>query len=966
MFKTKPIPASHRTLIKISTLISLLLLSVSCGLDVNAPLQKGLPETASNIALDKTPPIDPKVVIGELDNGIRYYIRENREPANRTELRLVINAGSVLENEKQLGLAHVLEHMAFQGTENFEKKEILDYMESIGMPIGSGINASTGFDQTMYMLKVPMDDISYLPTAFRILKDWTAGLTLDPEEIELERKVVIEEWRMGLGAQERIRDKTMPVILKDSLYAQRLPIGTLENLQNFTHDDLKRYYRDWYRPDLMAVIAVGDFDAEEIERLIRDNFKSIPASKDPKQRENIKVPSHDETLFAIATDQELTTTRVTVYHKFPEDHDWTVGGIRQKIVESLYSSMLNSRLQEISRKPDPPFLNAFSGRLSLVRPLAAYMLMAMVQETGVERGLKTLLIESERVTRFGFTGAELERQKTSLLRSIEQMYANRDSRDSGSHADEMSRAYLTGEAIPGIEFEAALYKRFIPGITLEEVNQAGKNWINESSRVVVVTAPEKKDLTPPSVSDLKNLMASVVKINIEPYEETVVDDPLLAAAPKGSKIIAKRELEGGLIEWKLANGITVILKPTDFKEDEIVFSGFSPGGTSLASDEDYIPAETAITVITNGGLGSFNATDLRKKLAGKMANVSPEFSDYEEGVTGDGSPVDLETLFQLIYLRMTAPRADEVFFNIFKTQMQQMLPNRTANPLTVFNDRFNFLLYSDHPRRQPPIAEMLEKADLNKSMEFYEDRFACAGDFIFCFVGNIDLEVIQPLVETYLGALPNMGRRETWKDVGIRSTPGGIIKETVRRGKDPKSATRIVFTGSFNGVHDPFERTLFRTTGRLLEKRLFDVIRELLGGTYSVQVRNNYDWRPVKSYLIGIDFASDPERVEELTEAILSEIKSFKESGPSEEELDEVKQAFLRFHETGMEQNDYWLANLKASYSDGVDPGAGRILNYPDTVNSLTVESARKAFQQYYDMENYIQITLLPEDQPEN
>ncbi|MFC1839367.1 M16 family metallopeptidase [Thermodesulfobacteriota bacterium] len=962
MLISRFIPVSSKIRINISAFISLLLLVIATGLQAQTPPQNELPQEAFTIALEKQPPLDPKVVIGELDNGIRYYIRRNTEPANRAELRLVINSGSVLEDEKQLGLAHVLEHMAFQGTENFEKKEILDYMESIGMQIGSGINAGTGFDETIYMLKVPMDDISYVSTAFRILKDWTTALTLDPEEIELERKVVIEEWRQGLGARERIRDKTIPVILKDSLYAQRLPIGTLENLQNFSHDDLNRFYKDWYRPDLMAVIAVGDFDTAEIEKLIKEQFKTIHASEEPRKREGIKVPDHDETLFVVATDPELPMTQVSVYHKFPEDHDWTVGGIRQKIVEGLYSAMLNARFQEISRKPDPPFLAASSGRSSLVRPLAAYMLMAMMQETGIERGLETLFVESERVARFGFTAAELERQKTSLLRGIDQIYANRDSRNSGLLADEMGRAFLTGEAIPGIEFETALYRRFISGITLEEVNQVGKNWIKDANRVVVVTAPEKAGFNPPSVPALKNVLASAANMDIAPYKEIVVDDPLLADIPAGSRITEKHALEGGLIEWKLANGVTVILKPTDFKEDEIVFTGFSPGGTSLASDEDFIPADTATTIITNGGLGKFNAIDLQKKLTGKVANVSIIFSDYEEGVTGSGSPVDLETLFQLIYLRMTAPRADEVFFNIFKTQMKQMLANRTANPLTVFSDKFNELLYSNHLRRQPPIPETMDKTDLNKSLAFYKERFADTGDFIFCFAGSIDLDVMKPLVETYLGALPNTGRKETWTDVGIRSTPRGIIKETVRRGKDPKSTTRIAFTGTFNDVHDPFERTLFRMTTQLLQTRLFDVIRELLGGTYGVQVGSSFGWEPVNYYLIGINFSSDPERVDELTHAIFSEIKLFQESGPKEQELNDIKQAFLRSHETGLEQNAYWLANLKVAYSEGVNPGAKLILSYPDTVNAATVQSARKAFQQYYDMENYLLVTLLPEE----
>ena len=954
-----------KTRIIISGLIGLFLLIFSAGLQAQSPPKNELPQEAFTITLDAQIPVDPKVIIGELDNGIRYYIRRNAEPANRAELRLVINAGSVLEDEKQLGLAHFIEHMAFQGTENFEKQEIKDYMESIGMRAGSGINAGTGFDETMYMLQVPMDNKSYIVTAFQILRDWATGIKFDPEEIESERNVVIEEWRQGQGAQARIRDKTIPTILKDSLYARRLPIGTLENLKDFNRDDLIRFYKDWYLPELMSVIAIGDFDSADIEKLIHEKFKSIPASENPKKRKSDKVPDHDDTLFAVVTDPEVPMTQVAIYHKFPNDYDWTVGDYRQRMVEGLYNAMLNNRFQEIARKPDPPFLTAFSVRSSLVRPLGAYMLIGVVQETGIERGLETLVVESERIARFGFTATELERQKTTLLRGLEQIYANRESRTSGSHADEMMRSYLTGESIPGVEFEMALNMRFVPEITLEEVNRVGKDWISDSNRVIVVTAPEKPGLAIPSESELKTVLSSSAKIEIKPYTDTSTDEPLLANVPAGSKVTEKRELEGGLTEWKLANGITVILKPTDFKEDEIVFTGFSPGGTSLASDEDFVAADTATTIIANGGLGKFNMIDLRKKLVGKAANVAPAISDYEEGLTGDCSPADLETLFQLIYLRMTAPRADEIFYNIFKTQLKQMLPNRTANPLTVFNDKFNFLLYSNHLRRQPPTVEMLDKTDLSKSLAFYKDRFADTGDFIFLFVGSIDLKVMQPLVETYLGALPNTGRKETWKDVGIRNAKG-LIKETVRRGKDPKSNTRIAFTGVFDGIHDPFERTRFRITAQLLQNRLFDVIRELLGGVYDIQVNSNFSWQPVNNYLIGIDFISDPERVDELTQAIFSEIKSFKESGPTEKELDEIRQILLREHETRLEQNAYWLSLLKLSYREGVYPGAAQILSYPDTVNAVTVESAREAFRQYYDMDNYIHVTLLPEELPKD
>ena len=916
---------------------------------------------ASKIRPDQPLPLDPAVTVGKLENGIRYYIRKNADPANRADLRLVINAGSVLEDKNQRGLAHFIEHMAFQGTEHFKKQAIIDYMESIGMEIGSGINASTGIDETVYMLQLPTDEDSHMVTALRILRDWATGITFDPEEIESERKVVIEEWRRGQGAQSRIRDKVLPVILKDSLYARRLPIGTLESLQNFSRDDLLRFYRDWYRPDLMAVIAVGDFDTKLIEKLIHEQFDSVPPTENPRKREQADVPEQNETRFVIATDPEVQTTEVAVYHKFPNRYDWTAGGHRQKIVELLYNAMLNVRFNETARKPDPPFMGASSAEAAYVRPLRTHVLQASVRDTGIGQGLKALLVESDRVARFGFTKTELDRLKTSLMRSLDLMYTNRDSRTSASHAAEMIRSFLTGEPIPGIEFEVALNKRFIPGITLEEVNRVGKNWIEDPDRVVVIAAPQKSDLTVPSVSDLKAVMASAARADIKPYEDTSVKDPLLARIPAGSGVTGTREMEGGLTEWKLANGITVILKPTDFKKDEILFYGFSKGGASLAEDADYIPAKTATTIIANGGAGNFNLIDLQKKLAGKVASVTPLITEYEEAVTGNGSPEDLETLFQLIYLRMTAPRADETFYRILKTQLKQMLENRDANPATVLGDAFNRVLYSGHFRTRPPSVEMLDKMDLAKSLAFYRDRFADAGDFVFIFVGSIDPGVMKPLVETYLGALPDTGRKETWKDRGIRATPRGIIKETVRKGQDPKSTTRIALTGDFSGIYNINERTQYSAAAKILQNRLRDKMRELLGGTYDVGVVDNLTWCPVDSYLLLVNFTSDPARVDELTGALFSEIKSLKETGPTEKEVADIKQALVRSHETELEQNAYWLKRLRISFEAGVHPDASQVLLYPDSVKTVNVESVHDIYKKYYDLENYIKMTLLPE-----
>ena len=916
------------------------------------------PEDALTAPLDQPAPISPAVRTGEFANGLRYYIRENQEPENRAELRLVVNAGSILEDDDQLGLAHFLEHMAFNGTENFMKQELIGFMESIGMRLGPGVNASTSFDETNYQLELPTDNATYMETAFQILEDWAHGLTLAPEEIDMERGVVIEEWRLGQGAGSRLRDLQFPVIFNGSRYAQRLPIGTLESLETFEHEALIRFYRDWYRPDLMAVIAVGDFDASEIEALTREHFEDLENPLNARERAEFSVPDHAETLFSIATDPELAQTNVQVYHKLAPETDWTIGGYRQRIVERLYNSILNNRFAEIARQANPPFLRASSNQGQLIRPLGAYFLSASVLENGIERGLDSLFTEAERVARFGFTESELERQKTNLMRGMERSYANRVNRDSGAFAREYARAFLNGESIPGIEYEYALYQRFVPEISIDEVNRVGQDWIRDANRVVVVSGPEKQGLEMPGEGALAAVLAAVSDREITAYVDTVNDAPLLAAIPMGSEIVGTRMIEDDITEWDLANGVRVALRPTDFDEDQILFRGFSPGGTSLASDADFVPASTAANLISNSGLGEFNAIDLQKVLTGKLANVRPFISSYDEGVTGNASIADLETMFQLIYLRFTAPRADDTLYELWRAQTRQALVNRDSNPATAFNDAYTRIITQDHPRQRPPTVAILDETDLYESLSFYEDRFADASDYTFVFVGNIDFDVMRPLVERYLGALPSTGRNETWRDVGVRA-PTGVIEETVYAGIEPRSQTRIAFTGPFE-YEDQDERTGIRAMAMVLETRLRDRMREELGGTYSINVGANLDWQPVESYTLTITFGSDPERTDELVQAVFDEIEDLKNTPPDAALVSDIRQALLRSFETGFQENRTLLGQLASDYQRGAVPGAS-IRSYPASAEALTPVSIQDDAQQYLNLENQIRVTLMPE-----
>jgi len=926
-------------------------------------------EHARTGALRDPMPVGPGVTVGQLENGLQYYFRENSEPANRAEFSLVVKVGSVVEDEDQLGLAHFLEHMAFNGTENFEKQELIDFMESIGMRMGADLNAGTSFDETRYMLQIPTDSPEVMANTFQILEDWAHGLTLDPEEIDKERGVIIEEWRLRRGAAARIQDEQFPVLLRDSRYAERSPIGTVESLETFEHEALRRFYRDWYRPDLMAVIAVGDFDRAEVEALLIEHFEGISAPENPRERIEYSVPDHDETLFTIATDEELTSTSVAVYHMLALDEQETIGGYRQQLVEGLYNGMLNLRLGEIARNPNPPFLGAGSSKGSLVRSKGAYLLSANVPEDGIERGLEVVFTEAERVARFGFTASELERQKIDVLRGIERAYTDRANRGSASYAAEYSRAFLDDEPIPGIEYEFELYKRFIPEITLTEVNQIGSEWIRPQNRVVVVTGPEKEDLDMPSEEALLAVLTGVADMEITAYEETVIDQPLLAEIPEGSTVVGTREFAEDIVEWELGNGVRVALKPTDFREDQVLFQGFSPGGTSLASDEEWIPASSATVLLQGGGLGPFNTTDLRRVLTGKVASARPFISSFEEGVTGSGSPQDLETMFQLIYMTFTAPRADPEYFEVFNTRNRTSLQNRDASPAVAFNDAINRIMTQDALRSRPVTVETLDHTDLGGSLAFYQDRFEDASDFTFIFVGNIDLDVMRPLVERYLGGLPSTNRVETWRDLGERP-PRGVIEEIVRKGLEPQSQTRLFFTGSID-YGDRSQRLGIAVMTSVLETRLREVLREELGGTYSVSVGSSFSWRPAGQYRLSISFGSDPERADELLAAVYEEIDRLKSSPPDEAEVNDVLEAQRRAWETNQESNSWWLSVLDGRYrylldqSDGRYPSGDVLLEtlptYGAALDALTPPRIQELARRYFDQDNRVRVTLLPE-----
>ncbi|HEX9731594.1 MAG TPA: insulinase family protein [Thermoanaerobaculia bacterium] len=910
--------------------------------------------------LDASLPLAPDLVKGELDNGLTYYVRTNGRPEKRAELRLFVRAGSLQEDEDQRGLAHFVEHMAFNGTRRFEKQEIVDYLESIGMRFGPDINAYTSFDETVYMLTVPTDDDAILARAFEILEDWAHGIAFDGEEIDKERGVVVEEWRLGRGAAARIRDQQFPILFQGSRYAERLPIGEKEILETAPYDALKRFYRDWYRPDLMAVAAVGDFDPGRVEELIRKHFSGLQGPPQPRPREVWPVPDHEETLWSFTTDPEIPNTTVSVFYKLPLPGEGTFGDYRRAQVEALYSAMLNARLGEIAQRPDPPFLFGYAAKNNLVLSRAVYVQAAAVREGGVERGLEAVLTEAERVDRHGFAAGELERAKKDLVRTYEQAFRERDKQPSAALAAELGRNFLTAESVPGIAAELRLVERFLPAIDLAEVNELARDWITEDNRVILVSGPQKEGAALPVKEDLQALFAAIPEREVEPWVDEVLDEPLVAAAPAPGAVTETAEIaEIGVTEWRLANGVKVVLRPTDFRNDQVLLQGFSPGGHSLASDQDYLSASFATAIVSESGFGNFSSIELEKALAGKVAGGSPFIGELEEGYRGSASPEDLETLLQLVYLAFTAPRLDADATQSLMSRYRILLENRLSDPATVFRDELARVLSGDHPRNQPLSPELLDQVDPEKALAVYRDRFADASDFTFVMVGNFEAAALRPLVETWLGGLPSTAREETWRDVGVR-TPDEVVRFEVEKGLEPKSQVRLIFTGpatwSREASHD------VRSLAEVLNLRLREVLREDMGATYGVGVGGSIALRPREEYTVRISFGCAPDAVENLVDVIFAELEAAREKGVDEGDLGKVKEALRRQREVDLKENGYWLSALANYYSHGHDPRW--ILDVEEESDAVTLERVREAARRYLDPARYVLGVLYPEETP--
>lgn len=902
--------------------------------------------------------VSPKVKIGKLPNGITYYIRKNQEPKKRAELRLVVKAGSILETDKQAGLAHFTEHMAFNGTKNFQKQALVNFLEKSGVNFGADLNAYTSFDETVYELQLPTDSPTVFKTGFQVLEDWAHNVTLDNTEIDKERGVVIEEWRLGRGAGERMRVKYFPVLLKGSRYADRLPIGNKENLDTFKYETLKQFYREWYRPDLQAVIVVGDVDVNEVEQLIKKHFAGMPKPTIKKERLKYGVPLNKETNAMVLTDNEQQYNMVQIYYKQPEiPQAKTELEYRGSIVRELFNTMINDRLQEIAQKPTAPFLFANSSYSSFIGNLDAFSLIAIAKDgKSIEKSTEILLEENERVKQNGFTETELERAKASVMSGMDDLYNEREKTKSSDLIGELIRNFLKGEPIPGIEKEYEIYKKYLQGISLKEVNGLIAKWIKPTDRAIIVMAPEseKKNL----VSE-QQLLAILNKQqnNLKAYEDKIVKASILKEQPAAGAITEEKEIKSlGITVLKLSNGATVILKPTDYKNNQILISAISKGGSSLYADSVYLSAANASAIANFGGVGNFDRISLQKELAGKQVFISPSVGQYSEGISGTASPKDLTTAFQLLYGYFTEPRKDTSMFEVYKQQLITSLTNKDKDPSSVFGDSVSYILGNYHYRRKPLDLGRVDEINLDKAYSIYKERFANAGDFIFTIVGSFKVDSIRKNITQYIASLPGDGTTENWQDVGIRY-PNGVINKTITKGQEKKSNVRISFTGM--ATYSDLEATQLDQMAQVLQIRLREILREDQGGVYGVGVRASISRQPITSYIINISFGCAPENVEKLYNLVLEEIKNMKANGGAQINIEKVIAEDTRSLETNVKENDYWLENLQEKFYYNEDPEL--ILQDPVMIKKLTAARTKELANQYFNMENMVKLVLMPD-----
>ena len=908
-------------------------------------------------------PVDKNVRIGQLDNGLTYYIRHNKLPENRAEFYIAQKVGSILEEPQQRGLAHFLEHMAFNGTKNFPGDDkglgVIPWCETVGIKFGTNLNAYTSIDETVYNISnAPIDRTGVLDSCLLILHDWSNYILLKDDEIDKERGVIREEWRSRNSGMLRVYTDLLPTIYQGDKYADCMPIGSIDVINNFPYKDIRDYYHKWYRPDLQGIVIVGDIDVDTVEAKLKAVFADVQKPVNPAERTYYPVTDNKEPIVAIGTDKEVDDPSIEIYFKqdaTPDSEKNNVGYLASQYMTSMISSMLDARLSELVQSANPPFTRASSdySDFFVAKTKEAFALSASSKADGIETALKTLLQETERARRFGFTESEYARARANYLQSLESAYNEREKTKHGSYVREYVQNFLNGEPIPGIEAEYAMMNQLAPNIPLQAMNMVMQQLVPDSNQVVIIAGPAKEGLKYPTKEEVINLLKGMKDLDLQAYVDKVSDEPLMKEAPKGGKIISEKEGDiYGSTKLVLSNGVTVYVKKTDFKADEIRMKGTSLGGKSIFPDKDALNFAVMDNVIAVGGLGNFSQVDLTKVLAGKKVSVNAGLGATTENVFGTCSPKDFETMMQLTYLTFTAPRKDAEAFESFKNRMKAQLESAQANPLSSINDSLQKAMYNNHPRVVMMKPEMVDQIDYDRILEMYNDRFKDASDFTFYFVGNIDLETAKPLIAEYLGALPAINRKETFKDTKM-SIRKGVYKNEYAKEQQTPTAT-IVFLYSGKAPYTLKNDILLSFATQVLDMVYTEEVREKEGGTYGVNCYGDLQKYPKEQLLLQIVFQTDPAKKDKLAGIVVDELKKLAAEGPSDVHLQKVKEYMLKKYADNQKENGYWMNNLNDYFYYGMDMTEG----YTDIVNSITAKDIQKFVSDLLKQGNEIEVTM--------
>lgn len=909
-------------------------------------------------------PIDAKVSTSKVNDALTYYVRANSYVPDRADFYIVQNVGSILEKPNQRGLAHFLEHMAFNGTKHFPGKKLINYLESIGVKFGVNLNAYTSVDRTVYYFTdVPVDRPSVVDSCLLILRDWSDGILLEESEIDKERGVIEEEWRTRDNHFMRMYEQILPEIYAGSKYSDCMPIGNIDVVRNFKPEELRAYYKEWYRPDLQGVIVVGDIDTAYTVKKIEEIFADCKVPENASERIWYSVPDNKEPIIVAIRDKENTSAGAMICFKhdcFPKEYKNTSLYYVQHYMESVVSIMLNKRFEEISKRPDSPFsfVSAGDDDFFVSSTKRAFQYYSGCSDQNLRKALVCMLVENERMTRHGFTQGEYDRARAHLLKTIENQYNEREKELNSSYSTEYLMNFTEGDPIPGIDVEYSLCKQLIDSVTLAQINSMAKHPLDGGNIVIWLRGTEKDRVEFPSDSEVLAIMDSVRTADVEPYVDNMINEPLTGDVEPG-RIVKEKAKQNGVYKFLLSNGVTVYVKPTTLKADEVLMMASAPGGISrFYSEGDNVHTLKLINeMVSIGGLGSFSAIDLSKVLAGKNANMNMRINHYYSSMTASSGVKDMETMMQLIYLGFTSLRYDPEAYKSLLNQYDTYLKSQDANPANALRDSIISVVYDNNPMRTQLKAEDLPKASYPQGLGIMKGVFSNAKDFTFVFTGNIDMEQFKPLMCKYIASLPSEEETKPGKavDFGIMPVKGNRELSYRKKMENPKTTVNITATGNIKYNLDNL--VAISALEHILDIVYFESVREEDGGTYGVRSSINTSALPYPHYTIKLSFDTDSSKYEKLVPLLFGEIEKIAKEGPREKDLQKVKEYLLKTYDDSQVENSYWLEVQSIKVTVGIDLDK----NYRKLVSKLSagqIKSIAKKLLKRLEKKEVIQIGI--------